>query len=576
MPRSRHAPPLGDDVPAAGLTAPSTSAGAAAAAAAPEDDNRPGYSPEEQNISTTTSHRPAAPALAEDAAATGPSSAPERDHAHITDYPIVQHPLSSSAPQEGSSPPPFPPSSRRGFAPFVRNTDRDTVQPHIHTVRELLPSGRSAESTSYSYDAPAQPTSHTQASQEHPRLAALLGNGNTSSSYRRGPPSGSRSASALINDDSPGVGLQDRSPYHVQHSTPRPGTPDHAQHHQQHQDPQHERHDQHKQRSHPAATPEAHAAALSNPELARPPDNDSVLDRHIPHQRGEQGDIRYELVVLQQPLRARMCGFGGRDRRLVDPPPIVQLIARHLPSNRVIEQSVTDPPLLILHASLYDAAAKEPTMIINTPRARNSGGYMNALTGCLVSSAYSLQNLEGRHGVYFMFGDLSVRVDGRFSLVFKLCNIASAESSAVPPQHFVSNDITTVITQAHSLPFIVYPAKEFPGMLESTPLTRCFALQGIRLPVRGERRKANNNLNNARLDPADDDGDGTPDTLREGPEEGGTLRSLLEQGTGGGELAAEERPPPPLALDAANTTVAVPTGVGGGASKDSGMDADVD
>ncbi|KAI8592982.1 velvet factor-domain-containing protein, partial [Geranomyces variabilis] len=267
----------------------------------------------------------------------------------------------------------------------------------------------------------------------------------------------------------------------------------------------------------------------------------------------------------QQPLRARMCGFGGRDRRLVDPPPIVQLIARHLPSNRVIEQSVTDPPLLILHASLYDAAAKEPTMIINTPRARNSGGYMNALTGCLVSSAYSLQNLEGRHGVYFMFGDLSVRVDGRFSL-----------SSAVPPQHFVSNDITTVITQAHSLPFIVYPAKEFPGMLESTPLTRCFALQGIRLPVRGERRKANNNLNNARLDPADDDGDGTPDTLREGPEEGGTLRSLLEQGTGGGELAAEERPPPPLALDAANTTVAVPTGVGGGASKDSGMDADVD
>ncbi|KAJ3151153.1 hypothetical protein HDU86_006143 [Geranomyces michiganensis] len=291
-----------------------------------------------------------------------------------------------------------------------------------------------------------------------------------------------------------------------------------------------------------------------------------------------------------------MCGFGGRDRRLVDPPPIVQLIARHLPSNRVIDQSVTDPPLLILHASLYDASGKELKMIINTPRGRNSGGYMNALTGCLVSSAYSLQNLEGRHGVYFMFGDLSVRVDGRFSLVFKLCSIASAESSAVPPQHYVSNDITTVITQTRSSPFIVYPAKEFPGMLESTPLTRCFALQGIRLPVRGERRKLNNNLNNPRLDPADDDVDGTPDPLREGVEEGASLRSLLEQGGAGSSSAAaggggaslgselttaeDVRPPSPLAADTIGTTssgtITTAAAAATPVSKDSGMDADAD
>ncbi|KAJ3185097.1 hypothetical protein HDU87_002663 [Geranomyces variabilis] len=561
MPRSRQAPPLADGVPAAAPTA--ASAPASSTAPAPEDDNdakqlRPDYySTKEHNIATTTSRPPATPALAADAAPASAtsSSAPELVHDHITDYPITHHPSSSaSAPHNGSPP------SRRGFAPFVRKSDRDAVHPHIHTVRESLASGCSAQSTSYSYDILAQSASHTQASQEHLRLAALL-HDVTSSSYHRGSPGGGRPGFAMEGEELPGV-----DPHIAQQQ---------QQHHQQ-QDAQHERHDQHKQRSHPAAAPEAHAAALSNPELARPPDTDAVLDRHIPLQRGELGDIRYELVVLQQPLRARMCGFGGRDRRLVDPPPIVQLIARHLPSNRVIEQSVTDPPLLILHASLYDAAAKEPTMIINTPRGRNSGGYMNALTGCLVSSAYSLQNLEGRHGVYFMFGDLSVRVDGRFSLVFKLCSIASAESSAVPPQHFVSNDITTVITQAHSLPFVVYPAKEFPGMLESTPLTRCFALQGIRLPVRGERRKVNNNLSNARLDHAEEDGDGTPDTLREGPEEGGTLRSLLEQGTGGGggELVATARPPSPLTFDAANTTIAVPAGAGAGVGKDSAMDVD--
>lgn len=32
--------------------------------------------------------------------------------------------------------------------------------------------------------------------------------------------------------------------------------------------------------------------------------------------------------MCQQPLHARMCGFGEKDRRPIDPPPIVQLIVR--------------------------------------------------------------------------------------------------------------------------------------------------------------------------------------------------------------------------------------------------------
>uniref|UniRef100_A0A1D1XQ09 Velvet domain-containing protein n=1 Tax=Anthurium amnicola TaxID=1678845 RepID=A0A1D1XQ09_9ARAE len=42
---------------------------------------------------------------------------------------------------------------------------------------------------------------------------------------------------------------------------------------------------------------------------------------------GEEDDKRkYTLRVSQQPLRARMCGFGEKDRRPIDPPPIVQLV----------------------------------------------------------------------------------------------------------------------------------------------------------------------------------------------------------------------------------------------------------
>ena len=43
-----------------------------------------------------------------------------------------------------------------------------------------------------------------------------------------------------------------------------------------------------------------------------------------------------------------------------------------------------------------------------------------------------------------------------------------------------SRVLTTVLSQ----PFEVYSAKKFPGMIESTGLSKKFALQGIRIPVR--------------------------------------------------------------------------------------------
>jgi hypothetical protein len=56
----------------------------------------------------------------------------------------------------------------------------------------------------------------------------------------------------------------------------------------------------------------------------------------------------------------------------------------------------------------------------------------------------------------------------------------------------------------------VYTPKSFPGMKESTPLTRCFARQGVKVPLRKETRvikgkNANNNLLDEKVD-ADDDG----------------------------------------------------------------------
>jgi hypothetical protein len=41
-----------------------------------------------------------------------------------------------------------------------------------------------------------------------------------------------------------------------------------------------------------------------------------------------------------------------------------------------------------------------------------------------------------------------------------------------------------VLAACFSEVFTVYSAKRFPGVVESTPLSKCFATQGIKIPIR--------------------------------------------------------------------------------------------
>ncbi len=43
-----------------------------------------------------------------------------------------------------------------------------------------------------------------------------------------------------------------------------------------------------------------------------------------------------------------------------------------------------------------------------------------------------------------------------------------------------------VLASCFSDVFTVYSAKKFPGVCESTPLSICFAAQGIKIPIRKE------------------------------------------------------------------------------------------
>jgi hypothetical protein len=45
-----------------------------------------------------------------------------------------------------------------------------------------------------------------------------------------------------------------------------------------------------------------------------------------------------------------------------------------------------------------------------------------------------------------------------------------------------------VLAWSYSDPFQVFSAKKFPGVIESTPLSKAFATQGIKIPIRKEGR----------------------------------------------------------------------------------------
>lgn len=54
-----------------------------------------------------------------------------------------------------------------------------------------------------------------------------------------------------------------------------------------------------------------------------------------------------------------------------------------------------------------------------------------------------------------------------------------------------------VLAWVFSDKFQVYSAKKFPGVIESTALSKCFATQGIKIPIRKDTKAEN--------DGADDD-----------------------------------------------------------------------
>lgn len=220
--------------------------------------------------------------------------------------------------------------------------------------------------------------------------------------------------------------------------------------------------------------------------------------------------LQYDLTIIQQPAKARACGAGPRcmcsspsqyhllikpaaaDRRPVDPPPVVELRIFELVSeSEVKEITMSYDASFMLHASLE---ASRP--IANGQRF--SGPMSPVLTGLPVAAANYLD--RPKPAAYFIFSDLSVRHEGWFRLRFTLLEQVKLPEDADPERPLaVGQDPSSAAARIQkgmtnrmevvSAPFQVYSAKKFPGLSESTELSRCVAEQGCRVRIRRDVRQ---------------------------------------------------------------------------------------
>lgn len=145
------------------------------------------------------------------------------------------------------------------------------------------------------------------------------------------------------------------------------------------------------------------------------------------------------------------------------------------------------------------------------PGSSIQGMFTRNLIGNCAGSAFRLHDTKERIGIWFVMQDLSVRTEGSFRYVkavwatnlglfplllsnqnirlrFSFVDVKpTAEQKGDAP---VKTGRAPILASVFSDVFQVYSAKKFPGVCDSTDLSKCFATQGIKIPIRKEGGKA--------------------------------------------------------------------------------------
>lgn len=176
--------------------------------------------------------------------------------------------------------------------------------------------------------------------------------------------------------------------------------------------------------------------------------------------------------------------MGNQDRRVVDPPPIVQLTLKDFDPRSRGDVDALRNPYNAMHCLLLDRSG---TDITQAGDSRDSKRVVRGLTGGLMASPFcgidpaapasTVEN--ARLGCFFIFPDLSIRQPGRYRLRFTL---VSQVVEGIP-----TGSTTPILGVIESDLFEVFTAKDFPGMKASTPLTIALKRQGASVSVKKGR-----------------------------------------------------------------------------------------
>ena len=230
---------------------------------------------------------------------------------------------------------------------------------------------------------------------------------------------------------------------------------------------------------------------------------------------------RYDLKIRQQPIAARACGFGERDRRVIDPPPIVQMSLKGFNPRSSSDVAELRWPFNVVHCALLSVgqrssgSANAPD-VTTVEDPNQSNRISRRLMGTLVASPFvgidpeapSSSDDNARLGCFFVFSDLSCRQNGHYKLRFTLMKISMP--------NMTENGRGSVAGCVDSDTFEVFSAKDFPGMRASTALTKELKRQGATVSVKkGKSPKKRSGSASERSSDEGSDGDAESSKIRQ-------------------------------------------------------------
>ncbi|KAH9831011.1 velvet factor [Rhodofomes roseus] len=235
------------------------------------------------------------------------------------------------------------------------------------------------------------------------------------------------------------------------------------------------------------------AASGSLPKQLLPP-------RPLAHPSGSGGEALPSLASIMtqlapNPMARSVPGGTAHSSSSVASPYRSAMQLVHTPAPGPVPDSFrgNDPALDITNMRSH---VPGPRMELRTPKLVENGQQVaavvdgvaipecanctQAFVGATFVSASCLTH-DGKPSLLFVFSDLACNMDGNFLLRYRALNLFgyALETEALP-----------VLAECWGGPVIVYPTKDFPGLAESTELTKYLSRFGVPVNIRqGERKK---------------------------------------------------------------------------------------